>query len=112
MPQEDADAPEAEEGQEVLRVTLPAGDESAEVVEPREQALDLPAAAVATERATVLGLLALSCPSVRRNQLDPTRPQPLIERVAVVGAIANQPLGSGREEPVVDRLLGERDLMR
>lgn len=93
-------------------MAFPAGDESAEVVEPREQALDLPAAAVAAQNATVLGLLALSGPAVGRDELDPTGPQPLIQRVAVIGSVADQSLGSVLEESVVDRLLGERDLMR
>jgi hypothetical protein len=93
-------------------VALPAGDESAEVVEPREQALDLPAPAVAAERSTVLGLPALPGPSVRGDQLDPSRSQPLIQRVAVIGPVTDQPLRGVLEESVVDRLFDERDLMR
>ena len=36
-----------DEAKEVLDVVFPAGDESAEVVQPREEAFDLPALAVA-----------------------------------------------------------------
>jgi hypothetical protein len=59
-----------------------------------------------------LGLLALSGPAVRGDELDPARAQSLIERVAVIGSVADQSFGSALEESVVDRLLGERDLMR
>jgi hypothetical protein len=48
MPQQDAEASEVDEAEEVLRVPLPARDEPAVVLEPREQSLDQPAAPIAT----------------------------------------------------------------
>src|SRR5512134_3624167 len=112
MPQQDADASELEEAEEVLGVSLVAGDESAEVLEPGEEALDLPAPAVAAEGTAVLGL-ELAAPEVGRDELDASLlPQPRIEAVAVVGTVADQSVGGVLEEPCVDRRFEERDLMR
>jgi hypothetical protein len=47
MPQEDADASEADGAEEVLGVALPAVHEASVVLEPGEQPFDLPAALVA-----------------------------------------------------------------
>jgi hypothetical protein len=47
MPQQDADASEMEEAEEILGVPLVACDEAALVLELSEQALDLPAPAIA-----------------------------------------------------------------
>jgi hypothetical protein len=111
MPQQDADASELKEAEEVLGVALVAGDQAAEVLEPREETLDLPASAVTAERTTVLGL-ALSGAEVRSDQLDAALgTEALVESVAVVGAIPNQSLGGLLEEAGVDRGFDERDFM-
>jgi hypothetical protein len=47
MPQQDADASELEEAEEVLGDAFPTGDQAAVVLQPGEQALDLPAPLVA-----------------------------------------------------------------
>jgi len=112
MPQQDADASELEEAEEVLGVSFVAGDQAAEVLEPGEQALDLPAPAIAAQRPAVLSL-EFAALEVRSDELDPPLlAQPLIEPVAVVGAIADQSLGGEVEESGVDRLFDERDFMR
>jgi hypothetical protein len=72
MPQQDADASELEEAEEVLGVALVAGDEAAEVLEPGEEALDLPALAIAAQGPAVLRLV-LAGSEVRRDQLDAVR---------------------------------------
>src|SRR5271157_733724 len=52
-------------------------------MQPRKQALDLPTAAVAVQSAAV----AL----VGREQFDSALPQPIIQRIAVVGEVADHP---------------------
>jgi hypothetical protein len=57
MPQEDNEASELEHAEEIGFVIFPAGDQSAEIVEPGKEALDFPAPTVATQFAAVLVLL-------------------------------------------------------
>ena len=70
MSHEDDEAAELEHAEEVGFVIFPAADESAEVVEPSEEALDFPAAAVATEFAAVLGVLLAAVVFVGRDEPD------------------------------------------
>lgn len=111
MPQQDADASELEEAEEVLGVSLVPSNQAAEVLKPGEQALDLPASAVAAERSTVLGLLVPSA-KVRSDQFNaPLDAESFVESVAVVRPVANQSLGRMFEEAGVDRGFDERDLV-
>ena len=103
----DFDAAEADHGEEVLDVVLPAGDEAAEVVQPGEEPLDLPASPVAAQRATVLGGL-LAVAAMRRNQLDVVALfQFGIQAVAVVGLVADQSRRELIEEAVGEHLFDE-----
>jgi hypothetical protein len=112
MPQQDADASEVNEAEEVPWVSLVARDEAAEVVQPREQALDLPAALVAAKSAAVLGGSASAIGSMGRDQLHRVLlAQPFVQTIAVVGAVSDQAVGRDREEAAIDRLLDERDLV-
>ncbi len=87
-------------------------DESSVVLKPPEEALDPPATPHPTKRTAILSLRAPAIAAVPGDQLDsPLLSQALIQPVAVVGPIADQALGRGREEPAVDRLLYEGDLM-
>ena len=67
-----------------------AGDEAAEVVQPGEEAFDLPATAVAAELAAVLRLVPAGRP-VGRDELDPTLGQAGVQGIAVVAAVADKP---------------------
>lgn len=81
-------------------------------MEPGEEALYLPAALVSTERAEILGK-ALAIRSIGRNQLDPPlRREPRVERVAVVGLVADKALGELGEEAAIEGSFDERDFMR
>src|SRR5689334_17662546 len=83
-----------------LGLQLPARDDAAVADQPGEQALDLPAALVAAQRATILGLATLG--SVGRDELDAVLVLKLqVERIAVVRAVANQLFG---------RFFGESDV--
>ena len=54
MPQEDNSASELNHPEEILWVVFPANDNATKVMEPGEQALDLPTTAVTPQAATVL----------------------------------------------------------
>ncbi len=87
-------------------------DESSVVLTPPEEALDPPATPHPTKRAAILSLRAPAIAAVPSDQFDSALlPQALIQSVAVVGPVADQALGRGREEPTVDRLFYEGDLM-
>ncbi len=82
------------EAEIVLVIEVRAHRNAAEVLKPSEQALDLPAAAVATQLAPVLRCRLLPVRLVRRDQLDALPSQLRVERVGVVSLITNQTLRS------------------
>jgi len=91
MPEEQVEAGEVEEAEEVLDVVFPSSNESAEVVQPGEEPLHLPASLVAPQLATVLRFAAPA--AVGRNQLDAVFVLKLfIQLVGVVSLVADQPL--------------------
>ncbi len=101
--------------------TIPAYDQTAEVSEPSESALDFPASPVASERATVLRGCANTVAPVRSNQFGAVPPQVTPHLVAVISFISDQSLGvapgSAALRPVRDadrgeRLFDQRDLRR
>ncbi len=87
---------------EVVDVTFPAGDETTEVMQPGEEAFDLPAPPRATQAAAILRDVTTAA-AMRGDHLDAVRRhQGLVERVAVIAAIANQPRREIREEAGVE----------
>ena len=72
---------------------LPSGDESAEVMQPGKEALDLPAFPVASQCSTVLSL-APAAPAIGRDQLDAILiGKMFVERIRVIRLVADQPRG-------------------
>jgi hypothetical protein len=55
MPEHHVEAGEVNESEEVLDVVLPSGDEAAEGEHPGEEPLHLPASAIASQLASILG---------------------------------------------------------
>ncbi len=93
---------------------IPPHDQSAEVAEPGDGALDGPAAPVAPQRATILRWRSDAAGFVGNNQFDAPMTEPLPQRIAVIGFIGNhalrflpRPTGPGAV-PDLDR--GERRL--
>jgi hypothetical protein len=76
----------------VLRVALVTHNDASIVLEPRKQALHLPSAPIAAQRATILGMV-LAVASVRSDELYTTRCQLRIKLVRLVRVVANEPLG-------------------
>lgn len=90
-PQEENEAAEVHESLKVCDSFLPSRHESPKAHEPREEAFDLPAMAIAVEPSRVLGGRALSPRAVGGNELDTELELQLgVERVAVVGLVADQ----------------------
>ena len=113
MPQEDDEAAEMKHSEEVGFVVFPAADETAEVVEPGEEALDLPAAAVAAEFPAVLGVLPAAIVLVRSDEPDAMfLPEALVEWIAVVGAVADYSCWFGACETLLDGRFDEFGFMR
>src|SRR5512140_1326183 len=90
MPQEDDSRGEVEETLEVFSVIFVAHNQSAEVEEPGEQALDFPTAHVTPQGSTILRADA-SVFSVGRNQFGAeVLPQGLVQTITVIRLVSNQ----------------------
>ena len=112
MPEEDSGAGQLQHAEEVLDVILPAGDQPAGIVEPGEEAFDLPATASPAQRTPLLsrGATAAAMPG---DHLDAVPlAQEVIERVAVVPTVTDQSVGEVGEEAGVKSDGDEVRLMR
>src|ERR1700726_3478792 len=99
MPQENNEAGELEHAEEIGYGRFPAADPSGEIVDPGKGAVDFAAAPVATQFSTVLGVLANAVVFVRRDEPDAVfLPEALIQRIAVVGAVADHSFWFGSRE--------------
>lgn len=107
MPEEDERGRKVQESLEIVGVELVAGNESAEVEEPREQALDLPASAIAAKLATVLRR-HLPSRSMGRDELEAALlHQTFVELVTVISPVADEALGLLVDEHLVESLLDQ-----
>ena len=112
MPEQDSSTGELQHAEKVLDVILPACDEAAGVVEPGEETFDLPAAAGAPQRASILGGRPTAA-AMPGDHLDAVLiAKDSIQGVAVVAAIANQPRREVREEARVEGGRDEVGFMR
>src|SRR5580658_9725613 len=103
MPQKDYGTGELDHREEILRVIFPTHHDAAKVMKPGEQALNFPTAAVATQRAAVLGDRLAAIPAVRRDQLHAQSfAQALVQRIAVIGFVADQSRRSFPEESLLE----------
>lgn len=83
-------------------MALVTSDQLPKAQHPGEEALDVPAAAVASEGATIL-CLARATRVRRRDHLHAHRTQLRVERVAVVGPVTDEPLRQLLQEPLPER---------
>jgi len=99
--------------EEVLSVVFPARDEPSRVVQPGKESLDLPAAAVAAQRTTVLRGGIHAAHVVGSDQLDAVAvAQLLIQSLTVVGPVADHFRRNFREEALLERGFDELRFMR
>ena len=111
MPQEDDGGGQLDHPEEVVRVTLPAGDDAAEVVEPSEEALDFPAPTFPAQRPAILGFRATNG-VMGRDQFDVVfGREVVVEPVAVVRPVADQPRREIFEEARGEGGVDEGDFM-
>src|SRR6202034_1559501 len=113
MPQDDDGTSKLHHPEKTLRVVFPANDNTSKVMKPSEQTLDLPATPVTAQHTAVLCGFAAARRIVRRNQLHAEALANLhVQWIAVVGAVADQPLGSFGEEALFHRGSDELCFMR
>jgi hypothetical protein len=113
MPQEDNSASELHHPEEILWVVFPANDCATKVMKPSKQALDLPTAAISTQTAPVLSCGGHARKFVRRDELHAVAfLDALVQRIAVVSAVADHALGSLLEEAVLECGFDEFCFMR
>lgn len=82
-------------------------DEPAKAHHPREESLDVPTAAIAAQRATVLRD-AHAVRMVRRDHLDAELRELGVERIAVIGLVADQSLRQRLQESLPKGVDDER----
>src|ERR1700675_678967 len=113
MPQEDYGTCELNHPEEILWVVLPASDDTTIIMEPSKQSLDFPTTTVPAQSAAVLGDGPTPVPAVRRDQFHPEMlADALIQRIAVVGFVADQSLRDFAEEAALECGLDERGFIR
>ena len=113
MPQEDYSASQLNHPEEILWVVFPANDDATIIMEPSKQALDFPATTIPAQGAAILGDGSAPVPAVRRDQFHLEMfAYPLIQRIAVVGFIADQSLRCFAEEAPLERGFDERGFIR
>src|SRR5882672_12452036 len=113
MSQEDNSASELNHPEEILWVVFPANDSATKVMKPSEESLDLPAAAVTTQAATILSCGGHAHRFVRRDELYTVAfLDAPVQGIAVVSAVADHPLGDFGEEAVVKCGFDELGFMR
>jgi hypothetical protein len=87
-----------DEAEKVFDVVFPSSDEAAVVLHPGKDAFDLPSAPVAAQRTAILCPL-LAVRSVGRDHLDAVVGREFfIERIRVVGLVADESCGQLVEE--------------
>jgi hypothetical protein len=92
MPKENHRAGEMQKAREIGGVPLIPSDESPRVLEPSKESFDSPAAFVAAQGAAILRDVDPIGP-MRRDQLDAAVTEALVEPIAVLGGIADEPRG-------------------
>src|ERR1700687_4036814 len=113
MPQEDYGTSQLHHPEEIVWVVFPANDDTSKVMKPSEQTLDLPATPVAAQHAAILRRFAAARGIVRRDQLHAEAlADPCVQRITVVGAVADQSLRSFGEESLLECDFDELCFMR
>jgi len=108
----DFHAAEADHAEEVLDVVLPARDQAAKIVQPGEEPLYRPASSITTQGASILSRV-LPVSAMGRDHLDVVLcPQVVVQGIAVVGFVSNQPGRELAEEAVPPRLFDELAFVR
>ena len=101
MPEKNDDTSELEEGVEVFGIVFPAHHQSSKVMQPSEEAFDLPAFAIAPQPAPIIKGRLGAAFAMRRQKQHLLVEQSLAQGIAVVGFVRNEP----------ERLFGHEQLL-
>ena len=96
----------------VLVMKIKAHRNSSKVLKPREQPFDLPTAFVAAQDSTVLCRRFLPVRLMRRNHLDALLLKFCVERVTIIGFVANQSLRLFMGKNLSESFSDKGDFMR
>src|SRR6266498_6132370 len=110
-PEEDNKAGELDKAEEVLGVVLPADEDATLPLYPSEETLDEPPSHITAQAPPILSGRLGSVGPVRRDHFDAVLSQLLIQRIAVIGAIADQILRLGFDHVEVEAQLHQADLV-
>jgi len=91
--------------------TIPASEDTLELVEPGKQTFDFPATLVSTQSATILSNCTFAVAFVWCDQFYTLFCQEAIERITVVGAIPNKSFGSSQRDGFIERSFDKGDFM-
>src|SRR6266567_2578770 len=100
------------EAQIIFSVIVEARGNAAKVLQPCNQALDLPSAFITTQCSAILRGRFLSIRLMWRNHLDTFLAQLQVQRVRVIGFVANQLSGLFTSETRRKSVLDKGDFMR
>jgi hypothetical protein len=112
MPEQNDRGRKVQESLEIVGVELVASDQAAEVEEPREETLDLPASSVAAKLATILSRHLSSGPVWRDELQAALLHQTFVELVTVIGPVTDEALRLFVDEHLVERLLDQGHFVR
>jgi hypothetical protein len=95
--------------QEILSLVLISRHQAPEILQPGEQAFDLPTAPIPSQHTIILRLLPHTIDFVRGNQFNTLFCQRFIQRIAVIRFIADQSFRLCSDEAAFDDLFDEPD---
>src|SRR5579863_2151468 len=113
MPQEDDGASELDHPEEIFWVVLPANDGTTKVMKPGEETFHFPATPVAAQNTPVLRRGCDAHEFVGRDELHAVSfKDALVQRIAVIGAVADHTFRRFGKEPLVERRFDKPGFMR
>src|ERR1700682_3826439 len=113
MPQEDDGASELDHPEEIFGVVFPANYGATKVMKPGEQAFDFPATPVAAQNPAVLRRRCDAHEVVGRDELHAVSfVDALVQRIAVVSAVADHAFRGFGKESLIERGFDELSFMR
>lgn len=111
MPQQDQHGSELDHAEEIGGVPFPSRGESAEVLQPGEQPFKLPAAKIPPQWSAILSFSSFA--PIGSDHFDAMLIlESLIQRIAVVGFVADQSFGQSGNMSLVERVFDQRRVIR
>jgi hypothetical protein len=91
------------EALEEVRMVFVARDQATKVLQPSDRSLDLISSAVTPDFPTVLRRALHTASTMRTDKFNPTRRQPLTQRIAVGGFVVNQTLRLAMRDAAINQ---------